>query len=445
MLKRSTVSLWLACGFVILLAIVPYATCGQSEDALELVSGALIKGVITDRTETAVTIQIKAGSRTLTRRYPMERVKSVTINGEKTVVEGQIAGENEEPTTGGVGAVSGIVQRSSEDIDALIDRLGRIPPDWFESTPLEYPRTLNLRWPEEPPLVWNYERNVEHYLWDIINTNAKRYRGGVRLMHHLLEVNQNSPNTLARIMNELGRMYFEFFKDYARAAFWWKQAGVERKDRFRDAPSGARLAECYLRLGNREMAIELLNALPLTYAVIKLWGELRETDKTLELCEAALQEGLEANQIYLLAGDACRMSERYDQALVFYERVLAVPMDAKHREQIERDQRRAAETVEVIRLFDTLDVPTLSNGTYQDKSYGYYGNVYIETRIDSGRIDALRVTSHSDKQYYHAIDATIERILQKQTVKGVDAISGATITSEALIRATAKALSQGVN
>ena len=38
---------------------------------------------------------------------------------------------------------------------------------------------------------------------------------------------------------------------------------------------------------------------------------------------------------------------------------------------------------------------------------------------------------------------TPEKILAKQSVKGVDATSSATITSEAIINATAKALAQG--
>ena len=61
----------------------------------------------------------------------------------------------------------------------------------------------------------------------------------------------------------------------------------------------------------------------------------------------------------------------------------------------------------------------------------------------AGQLTAIHITSLSDKQYYHAVDATIHKILKRQTVQGIDAVSGATVTSEAVIRATAKALAQG--
>ena len=85
----------------------------------------------------------------------------------------------------------------------------------------------------------------------------------------------------------------------------------------------------------------------------------------------------------------------------------------------------------------------LKPGTYEDKSYGYAGNVSVQTVIGDGRIQSLKVTALTDRQYYNAVEETFRRILARQSVKDVDAVSGATITSEAVIRASAKALAQG--
>jgi uncharacterized protein with FMN-binding domain len=56
------------------------------------------------------------------------------------------------------------------------------------------------------------------------------------------------------------------------------------------------------------------------------------------------------------------------------------------------------------------------------------------------RIVAVRVVKHSEKQFYSSLIDTPQRIIAKQSVKGVDTTSDATLTSEAIINATAKAL-----
>src|SRR3954454_17698303 len=48
------------------------------------------------------------------------------------------------PATGGTA-------RPQAEVVALIDRVGRTPPEWFAATPLEYPKTLDLAWPEPAP------------------------------------------------------------------------------------------------------------------------------------------------------------------------------------------------------------------------------------------------------------------------------------------------------
>ena len=63
--------------------------------------------------------------------------------------------------------------------------------------------------------------------------------------------------------------------------------------------------------------------------------------------------------------------------------------------------------------------------------------------VKSGRIESVDVTRHKEKQFYAALIDTPRQILKKQSVKGIDATSRATITSQAIVNATAKALAQG--
>ena len=37
------------------------------------------------------------------------------------------------------------------ELDALVDRLGKTQPDWFKSTQVNYPTTLDLTWPMQAP------------------------------------------------------------------------------------------------------------------------------------------------------------------------------------------------------------------------------------------------------------------------------------------------------
>ena len=84
-------------------------------------------------------------------------------------------------------------RRSRAEVEQLIDELGRTPPDWWESTPLNYPETLDLSWPQKPPPPWDPRKNVGQYLWDFVQPNPGKWREGIRLVHHLLEMHTADP------------------------------------------------------------------------------------------------------------------------------------------------------------------------------------------------------------------------------------------------------------
>ena len=91
--------------------------------------------------------------------------------------------------------------------------MGNTPPDWFASTPLDYPQTLELDWPLKPQDDgWNNQKNVGQFKWDIINPNPGRWRSGVRLIHEIMSIQQDEPALLRRDMQVLGEMYFELFQ-----------------------------------------------------------------------------------------------------------------------------------------------------------------------------------------------------------------------------------------
>ncbi|MBR5759353.1 MAG: FMN-binding protein, partial [Thermoguttaceae bacterium] len=64
--------------------------------------------------------------------------------------------------------------------------------------------------------------------------------------------------------------------------------------------------------------------------------------------------------------------------------------------------------------------------------------------VSNGKIASVEVVEHQEKQYYSSIVDVPRQIVEKQSLKDVDAVSSATATSEAIVNATAKALSEAV-
>lgn len=425
-----------------LLVSLLIAPCLAKADVVELLSGAKVEGKVTniDKAGKKLTFERMLGSRSYSRVYSYSQIHAVTLGTKRYVLNEKPTGSS---TSGSSTSTTGRTQtgnrRTKAEVEALIDQLGRTPPDWFESTPLNYPQTLDLSWPQPPPKGWDAQRNMGQYIWDVINPNPGRWREGIRLMHHLLKHHEDNPAILARVMESLGRMYHDFEEDYARAAFWWRRAGLEGN---RQSPQSVKLARCYWKLGNKDMAVDLLGRLPTWSNTIKLWADMGETSRALQLVDAYARGGY-PDIAYLYAGDACRISGKYREATDYYEKVLKVPATGKAANRINRNQTRAHANIEGIRIFDSLDLSRVADGTYRDHSPGYAGDLKVEVVVRGGRIESVEVTSHKEKQFYSAIKDTPRQIVQKQGLKGIDAVSGATITSEAIINATARALSQG--
>jgi len=333
------------------------------------------------------------------------------------------------------------VVRTRAEVEALIQRMGTTPPDWWDSVKLTYPPTLDLDWPIKAEGEWDARKNVGQYIWDVINPNPGRWREGIRLVHYLMIRHKDDRDKLGRSMETLGHMFHNLMEDWARAAFWWRKS--MQYDVYVDPIS---LAHCYWKLGSREMAEEVLSAIPDDYtrhgALIKLWADMGEIDKALKLAERKAAGGM-PTIAYRTAGDTCRLVGRYKEALTYYEKALNAKEDAGREGDVQKDRERAQASIEAIKVFDTLDVARVPDGTYRASSIAYAGPLHVEVIVKGGRIQVVRVTEHEEKQFYAALSETPKRIIEKQGVRGVDAVTGATMTSEAIINAAAKALAGG--
>lgn len=419
------------------------ASATLGEDLVELVSGASVRGKVTEirREAREFDLETEIGSRTVTRTYSYDRVEAVTIDGKRYVLnerpypaDPSHANSSSHTTGDQDGSPS---ERSKAEIERLIEAQGATPPDWFATTELDYPSTLDLSWPLKPPTKnWQANKYVFHYLWSNVNPNPGRWKSGIKLIHHILPQHRNDPVLLARDMLELGNMYFRLLQDYPRAAFWYQKSGVEK-----GTPASVWLAECYWRMGSKAMALEQLNARTLPIGAIKLLSDMGETRKALQLVEAYARAG-QPHEAYLLGGDACRDAGRLDEAVQYYNKVL-VSKGARNAEYEKRFNARATESIEAIQLQKKADPANVADGTYTATATGYAGELEVKVNVSNSKIESVQVTKHKEKQFFTALTNIPRQIVANQSIEGVDAVTRATVTSQAIVNATAKALASG--
>lgn len=83
------------------------------------------------------------------------------------------------------------------------------------------------------------------------------------------------------------------------------------------------------------------------------------------------------------------------------------------------------------------------DGTYEGAGEGYGGMIELAVVIANGCIDSIEVTDHSteDGAYYSLAEGLLADIIKKQSEE-VDAVTGATFSSEGLIEAVKAALEE---
>lgn len=437
---RSRLSRRFAVAIVLAKLLVLFAiqSICEAQDSVEFLNGTTMEGKILEIRKNAKEFDIESvvGGQNIKRTYPYSKVHAVTYKGKRFELTPMVNAEG--PQSGTAGDRSGPPKRTKEEVLKLIEEAGSTPPEWYATTQLNVPDTLDLTWPEKPGQGWNNKKNVGQFIWDIVNPNESRWKSGIKLVHQCMAMHQDDPKLLQRDMNKLSTMYFTLLQDYARAAFWYQKVDAEA-----NRPEGIRLAECYWKLGNKEMALEMMRGRVLPPNSVKLLGDMGEIEDALNVARV-YSKTQAASEVFLAAGDALRSANRLDEALEFYQRVLETDTD-RNEEYKARFRARARGAIEAIQLFEKADVASVRDGQYRDSSTGYNGPLEVEVKVTGGKIVDLTVTSHTEKQFYAAMTETPNQIMDKQGIREIDGTSGATITSQAIVHATSRALAQGAN
>ena len=90
-----------------------------------------------------------------------------------------------------------------------------------------------------------------------------------------------------------------------------------------------------------------------------------------------------------------------------------------------------------------IDLKLVADGVYSgDFTYGRF-TYEVEVAVKDHKIENIKMLKNRDSKYAKMAEGVIERIVQNQSPK-VDAVTGATTTSKALMKAVENALNKGV-
>lgn len=84
------------------------------------------------------------------------------------------------------------------------------------------------------------------------------------------------------------------------------------------------------------------------------------------------------------------------------------------------------------------------DGEYIGKSKGYNGDIKVKVKIKNGKISSIDILENSDdKEYFDSAKSIIDEIIKAQNTH-VEAVSGATYSSNGILDAVQEALDSGV-
>ncbi len=399
-------------------------------DVVELKGGVSIEGDVIEQTALSVRMRVDPSGREV--NWPLDRVVAVTVGGERQAITAPAPA----PAPAAAPVEAGDREMTPSEAEALIYEQGRKQPDWWDSVQVTYPDTMDLSWPH-PTKPWDASKNPGQFAWEIISSNPRRWREGVKFMHQILIFNQQRPAAAMRAMDKLAGMYHNLLQDYPRAAFWLQQ--IARRRYLRPGQI-VELANCYWCMGCRDMAVRTVSNMRIDNVggrLIQLWADMGDLRTALNLAEATAHTG-GADRAFIAAGNACRQYGFYPEALDYYRRALAIAQRYKDRDL---NVKRARANIEAVVLFETLDVTRVPDGVYEDQSMGFNGPIRVSVTVAAGRIESVEVLQHNEKQFFNAFTETAAQVVANQGVRGIDATTGATITSSAVMNAAAKALS----
>lgn len=417
------------------LAVILLAAPAAQADEIVLDTGAVYKGKIIERTDKTITFEAVSGGGTMTVKFTLDRIKEIRLGpapepgATPTPTHTPATAPSPTPTPKPTPApASGPATLTADEVNHVIDQAGKTQPDWWNAVKMTQPKTLDLTWKKGEGMFELL--SLSEYLEKTIRPDKANWKLGIRVVSLSVDANKDQPEKLRISQEAMGDMYLGMMADYTRAAWWYRQVGNENVD--------DRLALCYWKLGCPSLASDVLSK-HITdpterLGCIRMWGALGEAQKAIDMAEATAKD--KPAQAYLAAGDALRLAGKFDQAVTYYEKIAAI-----HNLKDDKLKELARTNADLLTRLQKLDLSKVKDGRYSGNSaVGYRGSLSVEVTVKSGKIAAVRVADQKEDQALLALTEIPKRIVAAQGIAGVDAITGATSSSDAVVLATVAAL-----
>jgi len=152
----------------------------------------------------------------------------------------------------------------------------------------------------------------------------------------------------------------------------------------------------------------------------------------------------EAN-VYIAYGDLYAAVGDSEQARKLYQRAIdLLPTSTQPwgKEKIPRQVQLVNDKIDLLN-HTNFSAMRLADGTYTGSAPGYAGNIDVTVTVADGKVANLNL-KHKEVTDQHATTIIPQRIIDKQSLR-VDAISGATVTTDAIVDATYQAIKPAQN
>ena len=355
-----------------------------------------------------------------------------------------------------VPSAAGDTRTPAEVLKLVADR-GATLPDWWDSVELKYPETLDLLGNGGSSLAPDY--HLFAYMNKVIKPDPTKWRMGIKLLGKVVKLRKAEvakgkdvrPMTARtrwlQSMRLLANSYNMYENDYARAAYWYRQ--ILQRAKKKNAVMANLLARCYWKLGSGALAVKTLKEFGLDKGVtnvfvVETWGFLGEVATAERLAKALVAKG-RSPQAYMALGNIYRARGQLDKALACYKKIPAPTGAGGHAIMW---ARQARVNMDAIALAPTARRMTKLPGVdavLRGSSVGFRGPIEVAVTVDkNGKITAVEVVkSEEDSAFFvRAKHFMPKRILAAQSVTDVDTVTAATVSSQAILNATTKALGQ---
>lgn len=274
----------------------------------------------------------------------------------------------------------------------------KIPPDWLADVPIHY----------DTSKPW---KDARLHIRSLLA--ARKNREAIKLTYDYLVVRKANTN------DHEYPLYLYLGGELA----WAAKVYIER---LRPKPEGhtheyRSLASIYLHFGEPQKALEVLNV------------ALEHPPKPPWRIATIAQLHDHMGDVYARMGDTDKALEHYRTAIDTFPR----SRQPYGRHLLHRQATRVQAKIDLI-VRKTLDVARIANGTYRGASPGYAKTLHATVVVRDGRFADIRLR-HEEKIDQGATTLIPQRILAKQSLQ-IDGITGATVTTQAIVDAVCDAL-----